>query len=673
MIEKIDIYGLTITLPERGYVHKNSEYKKDQKFKRIEFPESFYSIEFNEEGFAVYSDEQVSYIKGEYEKMKRGYWFYNNGVPTYITGLHYFYLNYWTLEDGSRPDYRDADRRWFLYRNHCDSLPYCFGVIRIKKRREGATSQEACALVYTAIMKPKSNCGIVSKTGNPDARDVFQKMVVWGYKNLPVFLKPSVEDETSKTTLIFSPPKRKTKGNARTKGQIFDDDMGLESVIDYRSTALNSYDSGRVTLLLLDEGGKWPKDVPINKYWPIVKKTLMRGMIKVGFAVIPSTVNDSDNGGAEFKEIFDGSFHIGTQFTATGLYQYFCPAYDGYEGFIDEYGMSIIETPTDEQKEYIKTKFGIDINYGARDYLLQQRALIKDITALSEEVRMNPFTVEEAFKIDAKKCYFDSEKIYEQLNSLNIEPVRKRRGKMFWKDGVKGGDVYFQDVPDGEWSIVELPTPTNNSQQGDRGKMPGNVSKYVMGVDPFRNSIVNARYGSMGSAWIVKKFDALDPENSGMPVAHYYGRPKLKTMFDEDMMKAAVFYGCKIVYEMDASDDIVRNAMELKLTQYLSKTPESAIKPGKESQKNKEWGVKSSDPYAMGQQLELAIQFISGHIHKVYYEELLEEMLVYDHVNRTEYDRTVSFMISLLGMMGYRTKTDEKPRMIQIQKFKLNL
>jgi hypothetical protein len=674
MVETVEIYGIKIKLPERFKVHKRSEYKRDQKFERIEFPDSFYSIEFAEDGVALYSEEQVQYITDEYEKMKHGYWFYNNGVPTYITGIHYFYLNYWTLEDGSRPDYRDADRRWFIYREHCESLPYCFGVIRIKKRREGATSQEACALVYKAIMKPKSNCGIVSKTGNPDARDVFQKMVVWGYKNLPVFLKPSVEDETSKTSLVFSPPKRKTKSNTRTKGQVFDDDMGLESVIDYRSTALNSYDSGRVTAILIDEGGKWPKDVPINKYWPIVRKTLTKGMIKVGFAVIPSTVNDSENGGNEFKELFDGSYASETsKFTATGLYQYFCPAYDGYEGFIDEYGMSIIEKPTKEQQQYIKEKFGIEIEVGAKDFLMQQRTLIKDPTALSEEVRMNPFSVEEAFKIDAKKCYFDSEMIYEQLNILSVEPVRKRRGRFLWKDGVKGGDVVFSDATDGEWSVIELPDVSNLSQHGDRGRMPGNTPVYVMGVDPFRNSIVNSKYGSMGSAWMMKKFNAADPENTGLPVAHYYGRPRLKTLFDEEMLKAAIYYGCKIVYEMDASDDIVRTAMELKLLNYLSKTPDSAIKPGKEGQKNKEWGVKSSDPYAMGQQLELAIQYTNSHIHKLYYEELLEEMLVYDHMNRTEYDRTVSFMISLLGMMGHRTKQESMVKTLPIQTFKLKL
>lgn len=673
MVETIEIYGRKIRLPERTEVYANAKSRKDQYFVRTEIPDSFGSLEFDTEGIPIYSDSQADFVTKEYKKIRHGYWFYNNGTATYITGLHYFYLNYWTLEDGNRPDYRDADRRWFIFRESCEKDPRCFGIIRIKKRREGATSQEACALVYKAIMQPKSNCGIVSKTGNPDARDVFQKMVVWGYKNLPVFLKPSVEDETSKTSLIFSPPKRKNKTSTRTKGQVFDDDMGLESVIDYRATALNSYDSGRVTAILVDEGGKWPKDVPINKYWAIVKKTLTKGMIKVGFAVIPSTVNDAENGGMEFRELFEGSNHIENENTATGLFQYFTPAYDGYEGFIDKYGMSIIESPTKEQKDYIKDKFGMDINVGAKEFLLSQRQLIKDQTALSEEIRMNPFTVEEAFKIDAKKCYFNSEKIYEQLNFISENPVRMRKGDFYWKDSNKGGEVYFQDSPSGCWNILELPQVANNSVVGERGRLPANTALYTIGVDPFRNSMTNSKYASMGSAWVLKKYNTTDPENTGMPVAHYYGRPKLKSMFDEEMLKAASYYGCKLVYELDAGDDVMRVAMELKMVGYMSKTPDSAIKPGREGQKQKEWGVKSSDPFAMSQQLELAIQFVEHHSHKIFYQELLEEMLIYDHMNRTPFDKTVSFMIGLLGMAEHRSHTVNTAKAIPIQKFKLNL
>ena len=236
-------------------------------------------------------------------------------------------------------------------------------------------------------------------------------MVMNGYRNLPIFLKPRVEDEETKTELVFKKKKDKRKIIHREKGKIFDDDVGMESKINFKNTALNSYDSGRVSALLMDEAGKWPKDVPVNQYWPIVKKTLMRGAIKVGFCVIPSTANDAKSGGEPYKALFDESNQFIEPYTATGLYRYFCPAYDGYEGFIDEYGNSIIENPTDEQKKYVLERYGMKIDCGAKEYLIRQRKIITDKKALSEEIRMNPFSEDEAFMIDQKKCYFNSEKI----------------------------------------------------------------------------------------------------------------------------------------------------------------------------------------------------------------------------------------------------------------------
>lgn len=53
------------------------------------------------------------------------------------------------------------------------------------------------------------------------------------------------------------------------------------------------------------------------------------------------------------------------------MYSYFTPAYDGYEGFIDEYGMSVVDTPTKEQAKFI----GKDI--GAKEYLQNVRESYK--------------------------------------------------------------------------------------------------------------------------------------------------------------------------------------------------------------------------------------------------------------------------------------------------------
>ena len=38
----------------------------------------------------------------------------NNGEPTYITGMHYYYLTHYMIDVG-RPSYRDTDHREFYF------------------------------------------------------------------------------------------------------------------------------------------------------------------------------------------------------------------------------------------------------------------------------------------------------------------------------------------------------------------------------------------------------------------------------------------------------------------------------------------------------------------------------------------------------------------------------
>jgi hypothetical protein len=656
-----DIYGLKFTTPAPPKVVSGSEFpRREQVFTRTEIPDSFLDVEFGDDGMPQYSEGQEEFIAQEFDRILNGYHFMCNGRAVYVTGLHYFYLNFWVLEDGHRPDYRDCDRRWFYYQKVCEDDPKCFGIIRIKKRREGASSQAAAAIVYKAITTEKANCGIVSKTGTPDARDVFQKMVVRGFRSLPIFLKPRTEDDNPKTQLVLSSPKDRRKKKDKHKGDIYDNDRGLESVIDYRNTALNSYDSGRVTIILIDEGGKFPKDVPISQYWGIVKKTLQRGAIRVGFALMPSTVNDANNGGDEFKLLWDSSDNIAG--TSTGLYRYFCPAYDGYEGFIGRYGESIIEKPTKEQKDFIKDRWGMDIDMGAKEFLEAERSKHVDPMQLSEEIRMNPFSEDEAFLINSKRCYFNSHNIYEQMDFITEKKIPIRRVSLVWRDSKT---VDWVDSKDGDWHVYEFPKIPCMSSEIHGLRTPSNTELYSMGIDPFRSSVISGK-GSMGAAYIFKKLDMSDPNNSGMPVAEYVGRPRLKSLFHDEMLKAAILWGCQASYENDVGDDFVDYFRDKGMIKYLSKTPDAAIDPQKRKRSKSSYGVASRDPFAMARQLEVCISYVELHSEKVYFYDLLKELLTYDHENRTKFDRTVAFMISLLSGMSVTNKFEENKPSVRL-------
>jgi hypothetical protein len=474
-------------------------------------------------------------------------------------------------------------------------------------------------------------------------------MVSQAFNCLPAFLQPRVEDAESKTQLIFAKPKNKKRGAVKAKGQLYNKDRGLQSKIDYRATALNSYDSGRLTLILCDEAGKWSVEVPINQYWPIVKKTLTRGIKRVGFALLVSTVNDAESGGAAYKEIWDESNHFEHKITGSGLYRYFSPAYEGLDGFIDEYGYSITENASAEMRRMFLETYGEEYD-GSKDYLLKERAKKKDPVALSEEVRMMPFTEREAFMISQTKCHFSVQKVTEQIEALTTHPVFLRRGKFYQKED---GTVEFMDLEDGPWRIYKFPNieERNRRTMTDRGWAPANTAKYCNGIDPHRHNFTKSNKElSKTSAWIGERYDPNDPEDTGLPIAWYIDRPPLKEQMYDQMLFAGIYYGTRVHFETDAGDDYYTYLKGKGYVNYIRWTPTCAVDPLKTGKRVP--GTSSKDPFALSKQLELGIAFVEHHCHKIHFLDLLKELLEYEHDDRRAYDVVVSFLIMLIDMMG---------------------
>jgi hypothetical protein len=103
------------------------------------------------------------------------------------------------------------------------------------------------------------------------------------------------------------------------------------------------------------------------------------------------------------------------------------------------------------------------------------------------------------------------------------------------------------------------------------------------------------------------------------------------------------------------------------------RTPESAIDKMRRRTVQK-FGVTSGDSFAMARQLDTCITYIEGHCEKIVFTDLLEELLQYDHENRTPFDRSVAFMISLLAGIGVEAVKKEKEySVIPIKTFSINI
>lgn len=663
MSEYIEIYGSNIKLPEQPPIEKIDGFdlpKSEQKWRRKELPSFFNKVEYDKEQNLILTKDQEEYAIREVQRCKRGYWFFNNGVPTYITGKNYFYLQWWKLEDDIYADYRDTDRRYFLFLDYWEKRESCIGVVRAKKRREGATSQATANLIYECIFFKDSKCGLVSKT-KEDSKTAFTDMVSFGYRQLPVFLKPAQTNrEDSVTELVFAHKSQTTKDSTAAA---IKDDEGHRSRVNFRAPVLNAYDSGRMSRILLDETGKYPVDVPASKLLSIVSKTLLKGVKRVGFAEVPSTVNSLTKGsGGEFKKIWDLANQFKYKPTPNRLVRYFAPAYDGFEGFIDAYGMSVIDEPTEEQFEYLKNKWvkrdeetgeiiselsEEDIKKGAKYYVQVKRRIGLEDDDLEEEIRMNPCDEEEIFQSAVSDCHFNSINIKKQRKAIEETPPVLRKVTFYRR---LDQTVGWRDDENGYWNILHFP-PTekeNKSEIKDRLRVPTNVSDYVMGVDGYANSQgVNGgrKYGSNAAGFI---FD----RNRMMYIAMYFGRPRVKEQMHEQILLACEFYGCRVWYEKTA-DDYLSYFRERGKIGYLGKYPKSCIDPEKREKADRFYGF-PINPFAMTKQLDSLIAYVDNdkitgetYCSRIYFDKLLEQMLVFEAEKRTEYDAVVAAMIAL--------------------------
>ncbi len=660
------IYGTKCRIPDVPPHEKILNWDKpkdEQMWAREELPSFFEKVEYTKSGDLILTEEQEDYAITELEKCKKGIWVYINGNSFYIPKKYYFYLQWWTLEDGSRPEYRDCDRRYFTFLEHWENVPWALGVIRSKKRREGASSQATSNLVYEAIFYKNSNCGLVSKS-NEDGRATFTEMVAYGYRQLPAFLKPKqINREDSVTELVFAQKASNVK-EGFTDAQ--KEDEGNRSKINYRAPVLNAYDRGRMSRLLLDEFGKLEKEVQASQLFAIISKTLVKGVKRVGFVEMPSTVNKMSKGGSEFKLLWENADVEKRTPTINRLVRYFSPAFDGYEGFIDQYGFSVINSPTPEQKKYLVDKWVVtdengvtiseiseeDIELGANAYILKRREG-RTGDDLEEEIRMNPCNEVEAFMSANADCIFNVVKLNEQIEKIKESPVPKRK-IIFYRDEINQL-IRWRDAKNTEtfaWEFVSdlnLKDETNKHYYDNGLKKPGRTDIGVIGVDGYSNSQGGKRYGSKASAWVYSKYDIRDPLNTGLFTGHLYGRPNEKEELHNQIILAAEYLGYQVYYEFVADDYYTYFKNRGKLG-YLAKFPLNAIDPSKRKKDNTErhYGFPVTD-FAMTKQNDSMISYVEHYCEKIYWLELLDDLKNFEPSKRTPSDRTVSAMIALVA------------------------
>jgi len=544
-----EIQNLKIALPKTPKkVHKFSkdtwevtDYPKElQRIKTIfdwrDYPQDF-------------KNKYIDYIENEFRKRENGFWFYNKGNPTYITGTHYMYLQ-WSKIDVGKPDFREANRLFYIFWEACKADTRCYGMCYLKNRRSGFSFMASGEVVNMATISSDARFGILSKSG-PDAKKMFTDKVVPISVNYPFFFKP-IQDgmDRPKTELAYRVPASKlTRRNITSTSERPEELTGLDTTIDWKNTGDNSYDGEKLKLLVHDESGKWERPNNILNNWRVTKTTLRLGSRVIGKCMMGSTSNALDKGGAEFKKLYNDSDVTKRNRngqTSSGLYSLFIPMEWNYEGFIDSFGLPVFKTPDEE----VKGPYGDYIDIGVIDHWQNEAdGLRNDQDALNEFYRQFPRTEEHAFRDETKNSIFNLVKIYEQID-VNEEKHDYTTGNFQWAGGIKDTTVMFLPNQQGRFNISWVPpTHIQNKQKIKNGaKYPGNEHMGAFGCDSYDISGTVDGKGSKGALHGLTKFSMEDaPANQFF--LEYIARPATAEMFFEDVLMALVFYGMPLLAE----------------------------------------------------------------------------------------------------------------------------
>ena len=550
----INISGLHVALPKAPKdCFSRSNNVRDQYWERQELPKELSKIQsifhWNEMP-AEFKDRWVDYIEGEFDRREEGMWFMNNGEPTYITGSHYMYLQ-WSSIDVGYADYREANRIFFIFWEACRADSRAFGMIYLKIRRSGFSFMSSSECVNIATLARDSRVGILSKTG-ADAKKMFTDKVVPINSRLPFFFRPIMDGmDKPKTELAYRVPASKiTKKNMANASD--SEVIGLDTTIDWKNTEENSYDGEKLLFLAHDESAKWTKPNNILNNWRVTKTCLRVGSKIIGKCMMGSTSNALSKGGDNYKKLYEDSNVLNRNAngqTKSGLYSLFIPMEWNMEGFIDRYGMPVLRKPS-------APILGVDnqmIRNGAIDYWeAEVDSLKNDADALNEFYRQFPRTESHAFRDESKSSIFNLTKIYQQIdyNDSMIEGQLVTRGTFHWKDGEKDSKVIWTPDQRGRFLISWVP-PTNmqNNVINRNGiKYPGNEHLGSFGCDPYDISAVVGGRGSNGALHGMTKYH-MDDAPANQFFLEYIARPQTAEIFFEDVLMACVFYGMPMLAE----------------------------------------------------------------------------------------------------------------------------
>ena len=691
--ETIVLDGLNVTLPKKPmkkHILFSDLKKKEQYWRRLDVPPGL-----NPDSV----DSYTNYILEEFRRRREGIWFMNNGKAEYLTGSHYFALQWFKMEDnGGYMNFRYAQRDMFYFTRACIVDKRCLGELFVKSRRTGFTYQILVEMANDATSTSNARLGMTSKSDD-DAKKAFSKFS-YGFLNLPFYFQPVVKGAAdSKNQLEFAKPSDRSKAGKKKKDTSTDGYMN--TLIDYLPTKDDAYDGQKMYRYLGDEASKWRKPANYEKHWGQIAPTFDEGGMVVGKAFIGSTVAAMKSGGAEFKRMYQASqVHKRNKITGrtpSGLYSYFLPAHKNMSEFTDKYGVchEILE-----KNETFYNVNGIKKTIGSITFLEAKRKSKRkesDI-AYNEELRAFPMKVSEAFRDELKTALFNTERIISQID-FNEDTMAEQGvsiGNFSWENGVQDSKVVWNPNPDGRFHISWLP-PKELQNKHETRLGHGGYSKYPLNDD--LGAFGCDSYDISGTVEGVRNDGSYNHETSraskaalhgltsftfsNAPSNHFFleyvARPKTAEIMFEDVLMACIFYGMPILAENNKPRLLYhfknRGYRGFSITRF-DKAANRLSPTEKElgGMPNSSEDIKQIHAGAIESYIDKYVGYDAetGECGSMPFNRTLDDWKHFDISNRTKYDASISSGLAIMAVNRnlYKPKYNVKNIQVNIKTYK---
>ena len=603
----------------------------------------------------------VQYWERETDRCLNGY---TSPDGQYITGYHYFYLNYSPIMKIVQTKYTDKDGNVRTKRERILDFPrfwdydwYYFNAIEqaeiegkhmavLKSRQRGYSFKGASMLVRNyELIKGSKNFAVASEQKFLIGDGLLTK--AWEIMD---FIDANTEWAKQRLT---------STRMERVSGYKITDEYGKQTEQGYKSsicgiTLKNDPERIRGTrgkLVLWEEGGKFPN---LLDAWRIEQPS-----VENDDGIAFGTMIAFGTGGTEgasfdgLKELFykPKAYNVlsfpniwdeGRENTECG---FFVPSWSNLESF-------------DDNGNYIyMDKDGNSLREKAVCNLMEQRNKIKDGGANQQSIDRfiseRPITPQEAV-LELGKNIFPRKLLMDQLTRIRTNKKLQSMKHIVDLEWDGNGQVKATEKPSGD--ITNYPLKKGDKPHGSvviweyPVKDPP-LGLYIGGCDPYDHD--DSFTNSLGSTFIFKRVRAGEAWTDVI-VAEYSGRPDTAEEYYENVRKLLTFYNARLLFENERKGIypyFTNKHCDYLLADQPDKIISEVFKDSKVQRRKGCHMTKQIRAYGEGLILEwLLDEYEPGHpnVERVYSEALIEELIANDGV------KNVDRLIALCMVMIYR-------------------